>query len=179
MFIVETKNIAGWIFGTKDQPRWTQSLYGRNYSFQNPIRQVYRQKRILSEYLSIRESLIYTVIYFVGDCEFLTNTPSNVINSGLSSYIKQYKAPRLSCERINDITEKLNKITLESPITIEEHLKSLEERHNSSTICPRCGSNLIEKTARQGYRIGSKFLSCTDYPICRFIRNIASYESAH
>lgn len=29
LFIVETKNIKGWIFGSEDQPNWTQSLYGK------------------------------------------------------------------------------------------------------------------------------------------------------
>lgn len=28
IFVIETKNIRGWIFGTADGPKWTQSLYG-------------------------------------------------------------------------------------------------------------------------------------------------------
>ena len=28
VFIVETKNLKGWIFGSENQPKWTQSLYG-------------------------------------------------------------------------------------------------------------------------------------------------------
>lgn len=34
VFIVETKNMKGWIFGSEKQAKWTQSLYGKNYPFQ-------------------------------------------------------------------------------------------------------------------------------------------------
>lgn len=87
VFIVETKNIKGWIFGSEEQPKWTQSLYRKKYSFQNPVRQTYRQKKVLSEYLELNESAIYTVIHFVGDCKFKTQLPANVISSGLPEFI--------------------------------------------------------------------------------------------
>ncbi len=45
LFIVETKNVKGWIFGSEDQRKWTKSVYGKKYSFQNPLRQTFRQKR--------------------------------------------------------------------------------------------------------------------------------------
>lgn len=33
VFIIETKNIRGWIFGSENQAKWTQSLYGpKNYT---------------------------------------------------------------------------------------------------------------------------------------------------
>ena len=117
VFIVETKNLKGWIFGSDQQAKWTQSLYGKNYSFQNPIRQTFRQKKVLSEYLNLNESSIHTVIYFVGDCKFKTNMPHNVIRSGLSSYIKQYNNRILSSEEMEQIINKLNEHISESTIT--------------------------------------------------------------
>ena len=30
LFIVETKNRKGWIFGSENQPKWTQTLYGKS-----------------------------------------------------------------------------------------------------------------------------------------------------
>ena len=48
LFIVETKNKKGWIFGSDQQDFWTQIIYAKKHSFQNPLRQVYRQKKILS-----------------------------------------------------------------------------------------------------------------------------------
>lgn len=171
LFIVETKNIKGWIFGSESQSKWTQSLYRKKYSFQNPIRQTFRQKKILSKYLGLDESLIRTVIYFVGDCKFKTHLPVNVIKSGLGRYIKQFRDCILSPEEINCVVVALEQHVSESSLTTRDHVRSLRDRHNSTTVCPKCGSNLIERTAKKGPNEGSKFLGCENYPRCRFTRN--------
>jgi predicted RNA-binding Zn-ribbon protein involved in translation (DUF1610 family) len=171
VFIVETKNIKGWIFGSEDQSKWTQSLYRKKYSFQNPIRQTFRQKKVLSEYLNLDESIIHTVIYFVGDCKFKTQMPTNVIRSDLGSYIKQYRNRILSPEEISRVLKMLGKHISESALTTRDHIQSLRERHSSTTVCPKCGSNLIERTAKKGPKAGTIFLGCENYPKCRFTKN--------
>jgi ribosomal protein L37AE/L43A len=171
VFIVETKNIKGWIFGSESQSKWTQTLYGKKYSFQNPIRQTFRQKKILSEYLGLDESIIHTVIYFVGDCKFKTHLPANVIKSGLGGYIKQFRNRILSPEDINRVLGALEQHMSESSLTTRDHVRSLRERHSSTTVCPKCGSKLVERTAKKGTKVGSKFLGCENYPRCRFTKN--------
>ncbi|MDJ0779150.1 MAG: NERD domain-containing protein [Gammaproteobacteria bacterium] len=171
LFIVETKNKKGWIFGSEDQPKWTQSIYGKKYSFQNPLRQTYRQKKVLSEYLGIDESKIRAVVFFVGDCKFKTRLPENVIKSGLGRYIKQFKTTIIDALEIDTITVRLQRHALESTLSNKDHVQSLRERHNSTTVCPKCGSNLVERTARKGSNAGSKFLGCENYPKCRFTKN--------
>ncbi len=171
VFIVETKNIKGWIFGSEEQSKWTQSLYGKNYSFQNPIRQTFRQKKILSEYLGLDESNIHTVIHFVGDCKFKTRLPANVINSGLGRYIKQFRNSILSIEETNRVSRALEQHVSQSSLTTRDHVRSLRERHSSNTVCPKCGSKLVERTAKKGPNAGSKFLGCENYPRCRFTKN--------
>lgn len=170
VFIVETKNIKGWIFGSESQSKWTQSLYGKMYSFQNPIHQTYRQRKILSEYLNINELNIHTVIYFVGDCKFKTILPNNVINSGLGSYIEKFTNRLLSTELINQVVSKLQKHISTSSLTTRDHVRSLHERHGSTTVCPKCGANLVERTIKNGPNTGSKFLGCDNYPQCRFTK---------
>lgn len=171
LFIVETKNRKGWIFGSGDQPRWTQSIYGENYSFQNPLRQTFRQKKVLSEYLELNESTIHTVVFFVGNCTFKTLLPDNVINSRLGKYIKQFQDRILASQEIDRIVGRLERHVSESSLTTRDHVRSLRERHSSTTVCPKCGSNLVERTARKGPNAGSTFLGCGNYPRCRFTRN--------
>lgn len=171
VFIIETKNKKGWIFGSGDQPKWTQSIYGKKYSFQNPLRQTFRQKKILSEYLQIDESTIQTVVFFVGDCKFKTHLPNNVLNSRIGKYIKQFKQQILTPLEIDAIVGKLETHMSESSLTTKDHIRSLRERHSSTTVCPKCGSNLVVRTARKGTNAGSTFLGCENYPRCRFTRN--------
>ena len=171
LFIVETKNKSGWIFGAEEQPNWTQSIYGKKYSFQNPLRQVFRQKKVLSEFLNIDESNIYTVVYFVGNCKFRTKLPDNVINSGVGRFIKRFRNKILLNEDVNQIVKAIKGHLSESPIPQKDHLRSLQERLSSHTICPKCGSNLIEKIAKKGSEPGKIFLGCENYPKCRYTKN--------
>ncbi|QYY37413.1 nuclease-related domain-containing protein [Ruficoccus sp. ZRK36] len=53
IFVIETKNYSGWIFGGEKQAKWTQSLYGKKSSFQNPLHQNYRHIKCLSASMGV------------------------------------------------------------------------------------------------------------------------------
>ncbi len=172
LFIVETKNKKGWIFGSENQPKWTQTLYRKKYTFQNPLRQTFRQKKLLSEFLGLDESIIHTIVYFVGKCRFKTPLPSNVIRSRLGRNIRKFKNPVLSLQEVDRLIRVLEQHLSESTLTTRDHVRSLRKRHASDTICPRCGSDLVERTVKKRPGAGSKFLGCTSYPKCRFTKKI-------
>lgn len=172
LFIVETKNKKGWIFGSDQQDFWTQIIYAKKYTFQNPLRQVYRQKKILSEFLNIDEPKIHTVIYFAGNCKFKTPLPDNVIKSGVSRYIKRFRHPLLSTEEVDRIVISIKKHLSESSFSNSDHIRSLRNRYASNTICPKCGSNLILRTAQKGPNTGKQFLGCENYPKCLFTKSV-------
>ena len=137
LFIVETKNMKGWIFGSEDKPKWTQTLYRNKYAFQNPLRQTYRQKKVLSEFLELSESFIYPIVYFVGDCTFKTPLPSNVLRSRLGRYIKQFRKPVLSHQYVEYLIKQLEQHIAGSSLKRKDHLRSLHHRHSSNTVCPK------------------------------------------
>lgn len=172
LFIVETKNIKGWIFGSENNQKWTNTVYSNKYQFQNPLKQTYRQKKVLSAFLGMPVSKIHTVIYFVGDCEFKTQMPANVLNSGLGSYIKRFHKPILSPTLLERTIGALQKHKSESSLTTTDHVRSLRQRHNSNSNCPKCGSKLVLRTAAKGPKAGSQFLGCQNFPSCRFTRNV-------
>jgi restriction system protein len=170
LFIVETKNKKGWIFGSAEQKNWTQSIYGDKYSFQNPLKQTYRQKIILGEFLHIDNRCIFPVIHFTGDCTFKTELPDNVRTHGVGRYIKTFRDEIFSNEDVDEAVNTIKSFLSESTFTNCGHIKSLEERHSSNTICPSCGSKLVERTAKQGKYKGKTFLGCSNYPKCRFVK---------
>lgn len=64
-----------------------------------------------------------------------------------------------------------------------EELISLEQEQQSNnakdvppksneSICPKCGKQLIIRTATKGNNAGNKFWGCTGFPYCRYIQNI-------
>lgn len=83
IFVIETKNMEGWIFGDAKSRRWTQNLYGKKLPFQNPLDQNYRHTKALEEFLGLPASHFHSVVCFVGDtCELKTEMPPNVICGG-------------------------------------------------------------------------------------------------
>lgn len=43
---------------------------------------------------------------------------------------------------------------------------------SENDICPWCGNKLVLRTATKGKNAGNKFYGCSNFPKCRFIRNI-------
>lgn len=39
-------------------------------------------------------------------------------------------------------------------------------------VCPKCGGELVLRTAKKGSNIGSQFYGCSNYPNCKYTRNI-------
>ncbi|WP_304511885.1 nuclease-related domain-containing protein [Desulfobacula sp.] len=90
VFVVETKNMRGWIFGRERDKYWTQKLH-KNHSqkFQNPLHQNYKHTKILTELLGLPETKVKSLIAFVGDFTFKTTMPENVTKGfGYLRYLK-------------------------------------------------------------------------------------------
>ncbi len=43
---------------------------------------------------------------------------------------------------------------------------------DSASLCPKCGGQLVVRTARRGEFAGRRFLGCETYPNCRYTRNL-------
>lgn len=172
IFVVETKNIKGWIFGDPLGDKWTQSIYGKKSQFQNPVKQNYRHTRCLAEYLRLDHELFKPVVFFIGDCEFKTSMPANVLNRGLVPYIKGFRQECLSPDEVKRIEASLTSLKEDKSLTRRTHLDSLRERHESTTVCPRCGGALDQLTAKKGKSAGRPFLGCSNYPKCKYTRSL-------
>jgi restriction system protein len=172
IFVIETKNIKGWIYGSAENATWTQVLGGKKYQFQNPLKQNYRHTRCLAEYLHLDHRVFHSVVWFIGDCTFKTAMPENVLNSGLAGYIDNFTARCLTDEQVAENESTLQALKDNPVATRSEHLRSLQDRHQSGTECPRCGAPLKQRTAKRGARAGRPFLGCSRYPACKYLRNI-------
>ena len=64
IFVIETKNYTGWIFGSEKQSKWTQVVYKQKHYFQNPLRQNYAHIKALSELLQLPEEKFHSMVVF-------------------------------------------------------------------------------------------------------------------
>lgn len=174
VFVVETKNYSGWIFGSEDSAKWTQTIYRTKNSFQNPIRQNYRHICALSETLHIPKNLLIGVVAFTGDCEFKTEMPRGVVYSRWAArYIKSFDEPRIKKSQVDEIVLAIEE--WQKRVSEEQkgaHVLNLKIRHSPAGLegqtprCPRCGGEMVLRARRSD---GGQFYGCKSFPACRGI----------
>jgi hypothetical protein len=131
IFVIETKNYAGWIYGSERQAQWTQTLgWGRKYRFQNPIRQNHLHIKALAQHLNLPESKFHSVIFFVGETTFKTELPDYVINTSLSNYITSHQTLLLKPEEVAQANVAIAALVArtDKKVAKREHLAGIEKR---------------------------------------------------
>ena len=138
VFVVETKNLRGWIFGKEGDAYWTQKVFRHSEKFQNPLRQNYKHTKTLSEILGISDDKMRSVVVFTGDSTFKTEMPENVTRPrGYVGYIRSQNEPVLTegevKEVVNVIGEKRLAPGLKTHFQHVNHVKDIKARKNRRT----------------------------------------------
>ncbi|WP_050926576.1 nuclease-related domain-containing protein [Vibrio harveyi] len=175
IFVVETKNMKGWIFGSARQKQWTQKIYRHSSKFQNPLHQNYKHIKALETLLGCSEEHLHSVIVFIGDSTFKTEMPPNVTYArGSIRYIQQFNDVVFSDNDYARLTESINRLKLKrGVITVLKHRKHVKEvvaSKVSSNECPRCGSEMVLRETKRGENIGKQFWGCSTFPKCRAVK---------
>ena len=133
IFVIETKNYKGWIYGTEKQRQWTQAFpNGRKFKFQNPLQQNYLHIKTLADLLELETSYFHSMIAFIGECELKTRDelPAHVLKGGIVSYIKSKQKEVLSEAEVLLIVEQIEtKRFTKSWRTNRAHKAYLRDKH--------------------------------------------------
>jgi hypothetical protein len=138
IFVIESKDYSGWIFGSEHQNKWTQSITGKmKYQFQNPLHQNIAHVFALKEHLPHLKKCIYNVVVFSNRCEFKTNMPVRVMQDNqLCDYILQKTTPRLQTGDLLMTIGKLSMLCQTKQVTNSEHVANLNQLHRPITPSP-------------------------------------------
>ena len=187
LFVIESKNYSGYIFGNGNQRQWTSTLYAgkswfggnkvEKYKFYNPIWQNNTHIKVLRDYIG--PIAAFSFIVFGDNCELknVSHQEGNIWicrESNLGRTIKQvwdYSDNIYDEQKINDIYNRLLPLTNVSVATKQEHIANINRVKNGE-VCPRCGGALVLRSAKQGAYVGKNFYGCSNFPKCRYIRNI-------
>ena len=161
LFVIESKNYSGWIFGNEKQRQWTQTLpisYGLSHKeyFYNPILQ--NQTHIRALRPLINDNIpIYSIIAFSDNCtlkKVTVNSDVLVTQYDKLRYELMYRIGNLQPEILNEIEieEIYEKLLPYSQVTNDvkiQHIKNInlnnkeifeednnEEEHNNSCFFP-------------------------------------------
>lgn len=137
IFVIETKNVNGWIYGNEKDAKWTQTFFSKKYPFQNPLRQNYKHIKTISELLKIPEDKFHSIIFFIGDdCVFKTKMPENVLLKGYTKFIKNKTEKILTEKEVSTIIEGITAYKLPSSFKTKRkhinHVKNIKENKSQT-----------------------------------------------
>lgn len=132
IFVVETKNYSGWIFGGEYQGVWKQTLFDKKTSFQNPLRQNYKHTTTIVELLGIDHAKVFSIVVFVGESEFKTPMPNNVTDiDGMIKFIKSKTVELFTGDEVGSILNAFDVIRIESSVeNLNNHIDSLKSTYS-------------------------------------------------
>lgn len=131
IFVIETKNMSGWIFGGERQACWTQVMRRHKSKFQNPLRQNYLHVKVVQNLLDVEPSQIENLIAFVGSAEPKTEMPPNVFwnKTALYKYLASQRTVLFTDDQLRDFAYKLQSSALEAnKETRRRHKKHVREK---------------------------------------------------
>ena len=164
IFVIETKNYSGEIYGSENQREWTQVLaYGKvKNKLYNPLKQnathIYNVKKIVGRLP------VYSLVVFV------QNNTHNIYAKGVIP-LSALKTTLQSGEIVLTVEQMQTAYNLllsnQSGISTKEHVQNIiKQQHNLELgICPRCGGTLVLRNGKYG-----EFWGCSNYPKCKFIK---------
>ena len=138
IFVIENKDYTGWIFGHKNQKKWTQVVKGgKKFHFQNPLLQNFAHVSALKEQMPFLRRSFYSVIVFSEDSEFKTKMPSHVMHGeNLVDYIESKKSELVSEGELLMAVGKLSMLCQTNQVTNEKHVENLEVVHSEGGLTP-------------------------------------------
>ncbi len=177
IFVVETKNMKGWSFGSANQKQWTQQIFKHKSKFQNPLHQNYKHVKALEACLNTKNDSIFSVIIFIGDSTFKTKMPENVrFSRGGIEYIKSKRDIAFSEDEVAEIIEQIESSRLEKSFKTNrqhvEHVKEIVKEKSDTKSCSRCNSDMVLRKATKGKNMGNEFWGCSAFPKCRNVVEI-------
>lgn len=163
--------------------------------FYNPIKQNQTHMKWLHQ--CVGDSIpLFSIIVFSERCELKKITVENP-DVKVIKRDRTYAAVRniwesvpdaLTDEKTIELYEMLKRFTNVEQSIKESHIETIERKYKENRtspkaapekevvpevkLCPRCGKELVLRTAKKGPNAGNQFYGCSGFPSCRYIENL-------
>lgn len=133
LFVIESKNYSGWIFGKEYQKQWVETFpNGDKYRFYNPIMQNATHIRAIREIVSDRIP-IYSIIAFSDQCTLkdvtiksdIIVTYYNSLALNIDRKLNSLTNNDMSTELFNETYSKLYQYSQADDLLKAQHLQNL------------------------------------------------------
>lgn len=184
IFVIETKHLDGWIFGSEKNKYWTQVIYKRKEKLFNPIWQNAGHIKALENYLVLDKKLFSSIIAFSTQSTFKFKEEFNRANviqfPELHKTIKEHTLQVISENDLQTINRQLDKLVIvdkkDKKRVSADHINRIKLDRQKEKIpyfdkskCPKCHSDLVKRSGKYG-----SFMGCSNYPKCRYTKKLAN-----
>lgn len=172
IFIIETKNYSGRIYGSDRQRDWMQVLAGGKVknTFYSPLKQNATHIYLIRSIIGKKFSVYGFVVFVQGNIDNVYSPYVYTLHE-FSKHMEQICAgiPALTTEQRDEIYQKISDYRDHFNISEQEHLKNIAKKQKdlSVGICPRCGGKLVMRAGKYG-----NFYGCSNYPKCTFTKQL-------
>lgn len=175
IFVIETKNIYGYIHGSDRSALWRSCWRNRDLVFDNPILQNESHIKALLEKLQKYNTPFISIIAFSPNAELQVSVNDTyVIYWGqVRKLIRKHKERRITLEEAQSIYNYLLSLNIKDKQIRKMHATHAQnnkrdyEQRKITAIengrCPRCGGWLIKRHGTYG-----PFYGCSNYPSCTY-----------
>lgn len=135
IFMIESKDMKGWIWGSEHQNKWTQTFKtGDKYPFPNPLPQNAAHVRAIASLMPFASAHIQNIVAFSTKSTIKTSMPPNVMHTDeLVEYIKSFNKPVLSEDQLHLAIGKLMYMCQTVEITAHEHISNIDSYKKTLT----------------------------------------------
>ncbi|MFJ8219112.1 MULTISPECIES: nuclease-related domain-containing protein [Bacillus cereus group] len=132
VFVIETKNYEGWIFGSEKSARWTQGIFRKKSSFQNPFRQNYKHIKAM-EWVMEQQLPCISIVAFHPKCSLKrVNVHSKdkhvLYYNELKKCIESYIEPQQTIDEVQHIYQSILQANIMDKDIEKKHVKYLQNR---------------------------------------------------
>jgi len=168
IFVIETKQYNGYLIGNDYDKKWQFKTYRKTYYINNPVHQNYGHIQALKEVLNIQEEKLIPIVCISSNAKLRINSNVVVRITKLLDKIKSYNNQIIYNEE--EIYNQINNLNILDKKERRQHVKNAKQIKKIKEIeitnkCPKCGGELVERNGIYG-----KFIGCSNYPRCRFIK---------
>lgn len=183
IFVIETKNITGHIYGSENAQKWKRywKAWYRGWErsneleFDNPILQNKAHIEALKVFLRNYNVNYISIVAFNPEAELYVHTNESIVIgwNGIANCIFSHRTPQISQEEARQIYEHLRAVNITDPAQRKQHANRAQVNKNiydkkkiqavSQGRCPKCGGNLILRNGKYG-----AFYGCSNYPNCKY-----------
>lgn len=175
VFVIETKNIYGYIHGSDNSKLWRSCWRNRDLSFDNPILQNEAHIKALEGVLRDKQIKYIPIIAFSTNAELQVSVENThvIYWSQVRRLIRRYNEPTMTIEQAKQIYDYLKAVNdtdkdarAKHSIRAQINKNNYKQRQIESVAngkCPRCSGLLVKRQGKFG-----AFYGCINYPSCRY-----------